>query len=228
MSQKPKIIAFSDTHGLHNKLIIPKCDIVIFAGDFSACNKPEEAPEFIDWFKSLPARWKIFTPGNHDLICDMNYNLNDYLKWTNYVEGKGIMCLGGERYFTKETGVIDLDGLRIYGSPYTPTFMNWAFMKDRGESIKREWDKIPKKLDILITHGPPYGILDQIFDKAEYVSIGCEELKLAVEKVRPKIHLFGHIHNGYGFEQNEFTKFYNVSVCNEGYFLKNPITEIDI
>ena len=86
---------------------------------------------------------------------------------------------------------LTLDGVKFYGSPWQPRFFDWAFNKDRGAPLKAIWDKIPLDTDVLITHGPPHGILDLTFDK---IKAGCEELLLAVQRIKPKVHVFGHIH----------------------------------
>jgi Icc-related predicted phosphoesterase len=125
-----------------------------------------------------------------------------------------------------ENSSVNLMGLNIYGSPYTPTFYKWAFMRDRGEPIRAIWNKIPENLDILITHGPPYGILDRNRDG---VICGCEELLKAVKLKKPRYHVFGHIHN-WGQEPLNIgpTTFINASVCNEDYAPLNKIHYADI
>jgi len=88
-----------------------------------------------------------------------------------------------------------IEGVKFYGSPWQPRFFDWAFNLDRGEEIKKKWDLIPMDTDVLITHGPPYGILDLTHEGEK---VGCEELMKAVLRVQPKIHIFGHIHEAYG------------------------------
>ena len=121
------------------------------------------------------------------------------------------------------------DGLKIWGSPYTPTFSNWHFMADRGADIKKHWDLIPEDVDILVTHGPPYGILDEIDEVTKWgtkkFNVGCEELSKALVRVRPKLHVFGHIHEGYGMYRPNlgfvdcpgYPIFVNASHVNERY-----------
>jgi Icc-related predicted phosphoesterase len=116
-------------------------------------------------------------------------------------------------HYLQDQSVI-IEGLKFYGSPWQPTFHNWAFNKDRGEKIKTEWDKIPSDTDVLITHGPPFGILDKTVDNEK---VGCEELLLAVNRIKPKIHIFGHIHENYGEIKLNGTHFINPSSCDYNY-----------
>jgi len=113
-----------------------------------------------------------------------------------------------------------IDGLNIYGSPWTLEYKTWAFMKPPGEKMREVWSMIPENTDILITHGPPYGIMDTNEDG---VHCGCEELLKAVQRIKPKLHVFGHIHESYGIEKQDGTTFVNAAVY-EGYKkVKDPI-----
>jgi Icc-related predicted phosphoesterase len=124
---------------------------------------------------------------------------------------------------------INFEGVKIWGSPWTPTFLNWHFMKDRGLPIKEKWDLIPSDIDILVTHGPPHGILDKT-EEGKFA--GCEELKKAVrERVKPKIHCFGHIHEeGGGGKSIEIdsTTFVNASVVDARYRHVNKAVSIKL
>jgi Icc-related predicted phosphoesterase len=113
-------------------------------------------------------------------------------------------------------------GLQFWGSPVQPEFLNWAFNKKRGAEIKRYWDRIPAGIDVLVTHGPPQGILDKT---EEGLLVGCEELIGAVHRVHPKVHIFGHIHEGYGHMRQDGILFVNASIMTERYQpLNKPIT----
>src|SRR5690606_18309514 len=113
---------------------------------------------------------------------------------------------------------IEINGLKIWGSPITPYFHNWAFNRKRGAEIKKHWNLIPDNTDILITHGPPFGILDEtVYSKRT----GCEELLLRVYQIQPKYHIFGHIHEDYGVLSKRETAFVNASVLNDHYQLMN-------
>jgi len=111
-----------------------------------------------------------------------------------------------------EDSSIQIEGYNIYGSPYTPEFCNWGFNVERGELLKKRWEKIPSNTDILITHGPPLGIGDIT---TEGIHVGCTDLLHRVEELEPKLHVFGHIHEAYGLYQlnNKKTIFANASTC---------------
>ena len=111
-------------------------------------------------------------------------------------------------HYLNDSG-LELEGLSFWGSPITPTFFNWAFNRDRGEPIRRHWDLIPEGVDILLTHGPPYGIRDLNF---QGILTGCEELNQKIWELRPKLHVFGHIHEAYGVTEVEGTQFVNAAI----------------
>ncbi|MCY7348663.1 MAG: hypothetical protein LH614_20935, partial [Pyrinomonadaceae bacterium] len=120
---------------------------------------------------------------------------------------------------------VEIENLKIYGSPWQPRFFDWAFNLMRGAELARKWKLIPDKVDILITHGPPFGILDEVPRQYFIENTGCEELRKRVEEVRPKLHIFGHIHCGYGETEKFGVKFINAANCDESYAPVNaPIT----
>jgi hypothetical protein len=121
---------------------------------------------------------------------------------------------------------VTIQGLRIYGSPWQPEFHDWAFNVKRGPDIKRYWDQIPEGLDLLVTHGPPMGILDR--SSANGSSVGCADLRVAVERTQPRAHVFGHIHGGRGQTKIGQTKFFNASMVNEAYKLVHSPWEIEL
>ena len=105
--------------------------------------------------------------------------------------------------------------MRIWGSPQQPRFLDWAFNVDRGPAIREYWDMIPLETDILITHGPPFGTLDKIAPSGEH--LGCEELAIAAQRVRPKLHVFGHIHSGHGTCERDGIQCVNAAILDENY-----------
>ena len=123
-----------------------------------------------------------------------------------------------------ENSGVEIDGVKFWGSPWQPEFFNWAFNLPRGPKLAEMWALIPDDTDVLITHSPPYGILDQIYS-GEHV--GCEDLLAALQRVRPKVHVFGHIHEGYGMLKQNGTTFINASVCDERYRPFNAPIVID-
>lgn len=208
-----KILFISDTHGQHRKLKnLPEADMLIHAGDISKRGEDYEVEDFIKWFSVQNFQYKIFIAGNHDFYFE-NETITRIQK-----------MLPANSYYLCDTG-ITIEGINFWGSPITPTFFNWAFNRDRGKEIAKYWSKIPKNTDILITHGPPFGILDQT--KAE-LNVGCEDLLKKVKLIKPKYHLFGHIHEAYGGYQNAHTTFYNGSTLDENYTMTNKPIIIEI
>ncbi len=175
LNKQLRITCVSDLHGYLPK--VPGGDILLVAGDLTAQNMQWEYAAFLSWIKTTPYRCKVVVAGNHDgLIERGEFSLH---------------CPEENIYYLCDSGII-FEGLNIWGSPYTPTFLDWHFMRDRGAPIKKHWDLIPTNTDILVTHGPPHGILDQNSDGRH---VGCEELRKVVEeRVKPLIHCFGHIH----------------------------------
>lgn len=205
-----KILFLSDTHGLHQKLEdLPQADILIHSGDISNRGKDAEVKDFINWFSDQDYQYKVFIAGNHDF----------------YFEGVTVermqKLLPQDVYYLCDTG-ITIEGLNIWGSPVTPWFFDWAFNRKRGKDISRHWKLIPENTDILITHGPSFGILDRT---EAGVNAGCEDLLAEINLIKPKYHLFGHIHEGYGMRESTHTTFVNGSILDENYIIKHqPIT----
>ena len=197
---KPKkfnIDCVSDLHGFQPPLA--GGDILIIAGDLTARDTKEEYARFMVWLSKQSYRCKIVIGGNHDGLLE---------KGKVVIEGPNIHYLCDSR--------VDFEGLKIWGSPWTPTFLNWYFMKDRGMPIKEKWDLIPPDIDILVTHGPPQGIFDKT---REGICAGCEDLRKTVqERVKPRIHCFGHIHEQGGKSITiDSTTFVNASIVDEYY-----------
>lgn len=211
-----KIVLISDTHSLHAGVKIPDGDILVHAGDLTMMGRMNEIAGAGLWLRSLPHTHKVVVAGNHDWMFQKNLTMA--LQLLN----NGISGEGQGKILYLEDGVAEVAGLKIYGSPWQPTFNDWAFNLDRGEAIKHKWDLIPEGLDILITHGPPIGILDQIDAQLGSEHLGCEELMAAVERAKPKVHVFGHIHGGYGQSRHANTLFVNAAICNEAY---KPVNE---
>lgn len=214
-----KIIAISDTHMSHPEL--PKGDILIHAGDFSYRGTLPECNDFFTWIDNIKKnyRYVIFCSGNHDFLPQTDPGLFKSLI------PEGVVYLQDE--------LIEIEGLKIYGTPWTPKFFNWAFMKERGTEINKVWDKIPEGIDILISHGPCQGILDNVpknFLETEFENVGCRDLRNQVlNRIKPKLMISGHIHYDGGKSRSiENTDFYNCSVMSESYTLVNSPTIIEI
>lgn len=217
------IITFiSDTHNRHERITsqLPGGDLLIHAGDLTDQGTELEIFRFLDWFEELPYKHKIFVPGNHDFYFE------NILK-------KKIAQEELEKIFKKfdhyptivwiTDDMIELEGIKIYGSPWQPAFGGWAFNLPRdGEELKAKWDKIPAGLDILITHGPPFGRGDKLEDGRE---VGDQLLLDAILEKKPAINVFGHIHAGRGLYESPDTVFINASIVNEQYRpIYEPIT----
>ena len=215
-----RLVVISDTHGQHFGMEVPDGDILIHCGDFSSSGQYLDALKFVNWFGSQPHKHKIFIAGNHDLYFEQG-NPSDVDAF--------LRIMPPEVHYLQDSG-IELEGLKFWGSPVQPTFFNWAFNRDRGEPIKKHWDLIPQGTDVLITHGPPYKICDVA--KAEqrfYKNVGCSDLLSATLKIKPKLHVFGHIHfsSGATFISPK-TVYANASICDEDYLRNNKPLVIDI
>ena len=207
------MVAISDTHGKHCDLQpLPEGDVLIHAGDLSRSGTKEQTKEFLEWFAEQKHPHKIFIAGNHDFFFEQAYPDE-----VNSIIPDGIIYLN-------DSGM-KINGVQFWGSPITPWFNNWAFNRKRGDEIKKHWDLIPNDTDVLITHGPPFGILDEtVYGKRT----GCEELLLCVYHVKPKFHIFGHIHEDYGSFTKGETTFINASVLDDRYEMKNKPIILDL
>ncbi len=199
----------SDTHTRHTELKIPHADVVIHCGDEANRRKPwlnrAESCSFFDWFSTLAIETKVFVPGNHSTAV-----AEGLVKPADYP---------AVRFLMHEATTIA--GLRLFGSPYTPTFLDWVYMKSEQE-LNMIWGTIPVDTDILVTHGPPKGILDVTHDWGlnEPIHVGSKSLAEHVEnRIKPRIHAFGHLHDGmrirnFGTLTRGETQFINCSVVN--------------
>lgn len=183
-----KIIFISDTHTLHGQMLneIPEGDVLVHCGDVSGRGVGSEIQDFLAWFSSLPHKNKIFIAGNHDFG----------FQYRDHVLQKTLESLKERNIHYLEDSGIEIDGVKFWGSPWTPPFYNWAFMLNEDE-IKEKWEMIPRDTNVLITHGPPLGILDLVVYGQE--NVGCPALMEEIVKLKDlKVHAFGHIHEEYG------------------------------
>ena len=212
-----KITFISDTHNKHNHLtskgmgnILGSGDVLVHAGDITSMGKEHEIQNFLNWFARTDFKHKIFIAGNHDFGFEHGFEIDQEFK------DMGVIYL--------QDSEVTIDGVKFYGSPWQPEFYDWAFNLPRnGEEMKARWDAIPERTDILVTHGPPYGYLD--IPGGQSIRVGCEMLRHRVDEIKPKIHVFGHIHGANGYYFNGHTHFFNASVLNERYSYSNlPFT----
>lgn len=205
-----KIVAISDIHNRFPALKLPKGDVLVCAGDLTGRGEMNEINLFCRWLDDQDFDHKIVVAGNHDWGFVHHPEL-----------AKDAVKKAGATYL--ENSEVVIDGIKFWGSPWTPWFYDWAF-NGRTEQLKRIWDSIPDDTDVLITHGPPYGILDVNMEKER---CGCPLLLEAVKRVKPQLHLFGHIHEGWGVippvPASNFpeTTFANCAVVNRNYELRS-------
>jgi predicted phosphohydrolase len=217
-----RIVCLSDTHNRHAAIRVPEGDLLLHAGDATMHGTPEEIRAFDAWLGTLPHPHKVVIAGNHD--------------WLFQREPEAARALITNAVYLEDSGAT-IGGLRLWGSPWQPWFLDWAFNLRRGRPLREKWDRVPPETDVLVTHGPPFGIRDRVrklfpgaiglaLGRGE--SVGCEELLEAVGRLRPRLHLFGHIHEGYGTEQRDGTAFVNASSCDARYRAVNAPIVIDL
>jgi Icc-related predicted phosphoesterase len=223
-----KIAVFSDTHTKHKQVELPECDIAIFAGDFTSVGHKHEVESFLNWYgKQYQCKQKVFIAGNHDKSFDKkffhSFEDHDLFKQNEPLGKPGwlIDMLDRARVVFNiqylENSSVMLEGLKIWGSPITPSFFRqyWAFNADRNEEIQSYWNKIPKDANIIVTHGPVHGKLDYIPESSEYV--GCVDLKAKIEEINPMMFICGHIHSGRGIYNTDKTLYVNASIMDNQY-----------
>lgn len=232
----------SDSHSLHDQLnfkiedlINPKDEnILIHSGDCTNKGTDSEIKDFIDWFSNIELfDKKIFIAGNHDFgfekINKIPYHstqIPEVVKMVNPIElnKHNVVYLEDQEYKFKSVSLKRT--LKFYGSPWQPEFYNWAFnLPIDGDELKKVWKKIPSDTDILLTHGPAYGLLDLTPD---FRSVGCSLLRRRITDVKPLIHNFGHIHHSNGETFHNGTYFVNSSICDEKYRPVNQPKVIDL
>ena len=188
----PSICIIADTHRQHRELTIPECDILIHCGDMCRFHQnDQETLEDIDrWFAEVPAKRVVCIGGNHDFpLQDREFRF------------------AHAEYLCDESTTID--GLKIHGTPWCPDLADFAFYLP-DEALALKWRLIPADTDILITHTPPYGILDLPTSGTPH--LGCRHLRQELERIRPSIHAFGHVHASHGERTLDGTRFYNAAV----------------
>lgn len=211
-----RLVCISDTHGDHEKVKLPTGDVLIHAGDVTAYGKQEETRSFMHWLGAQDFEHKLCVAGNHDTFME-----DDAEASARYAVESNVVLLN-------DSG-ITINGVSFWGSPITTRFLDWSFMRDPGAPIEAHWNLIPNSTDVLITHGPPYGILDEVIrGDGELEHVGCHSLLSRVRSIAPSYHLFGHIHEGRGrIDENNIT-FCNVSTMDERYRIQHLPVVIDL
>lgn len=189
-----RIVALADTHGDHRNIpYIPDGDVFVYAGDFLYYGDESALKDFYKWLDHLPHLYKILIGGNHDWYLYYNPNRIKELPDCHYLQDSSII----------------IENLKFYGSPWVPKLVGiGAFSRNSGVDIWEKWQYIPQDVDVLITHAAPFGIGDMAGRK----HVGCKDLLNRIKEVKPKVHIFGHIHASGGFkEQKDGTFFVNVA-----------------
>ena len=200
-----RLVLLSDTHGLHRNVQVPDGDLLIHAGDFTNFSKSQsEIVDFNTWLGELPHRHKIVVPGNHEFFLEADPSKRSLLSNATLLINQAIQ----------------VEGIRIWGSPVTPLY-GGAFGMSSVVDRKRLYAQIPDDTDVLVTHGPPYGILD--IAPSSTLHAGCRELFDAVMRGRPTLHVFGHIHGAHGIVHTHSTTFVNAALGPHGGIDKAPI-----
>lgn len=211
-----KLVAISDTHNHHERLVIPECDFLIHTGDMSGLGYLNQIKIFFEWFDKQPAKHKVLICGNHDFLFQKSPEvIQELLK-----EFPGITYL--------QDSSVTLEGYKFYGSPWQPWYHNWAFNAPQGDQLFliEKWEQIPDDTDILMTHGPPYGFLDQVAWPPGH-RVGCRQLLHRMKEVKPLYHFFGHIHEQGGkakiffHDDGSATQLVNVSNSNHKHRVEN-------
>jgi len=210
-----KIVCISDTHGEHESVVLPDGDVLVHAGDITAHGSRDDLHAFVDWFSQQPHEHKIFIGGNHDAYLEQHPDTTLALAKAHNV------------IYLNDSGVV-LNNIRFWGSPITPRFHDWSFMRDEPQ-IREHWAQIPDDTQFLITHGPVWGVMDEVVRSSELTEhTGCPSLAERVNQIKPDYHVFGHIHEGYGQLTKEGTQFLNVSTMNMHYVIHNKPVVIEI
>ena len=198
-----RIVCVSDTHNRTDGLAVPDGDVLLHAGDLTGHGKPDELAQAVRWLTSLPHAHKIVVAGNHDfLLQDQPARARRLL-----AEVPGLVYLEDE--------LATVAGLRIWGSPWQPWFYDWAFNLPRdGDELAAVWAQVPAGVDVLLTHSPAHGILDRT---SRGDAAGCERLRAELARIRPRLHVCGHIHEAYGEMHVDGTHHVNASTCDLGY-----------
>lgn len=207
-----KLVLLSDTHGKHDEVSVPNGDVLVHAGDLTMLGHLKEYESVARWLNTQPHKYIVIIAGNHDFS---SYQLPSLLDpRIHYLNNSGI----------------EIENKFFWGSPITPRYGRWAHMLPRsGDEIRACWNKIPEYTNILITHGPPAGVLDKTIagDNA-----GCKDLHEAVTtRIQPEVHVFGHIHEGAGIRDYRYLNnpcYVNASVVNEYYKVVHPPTIVEI
>lgn len=203
------VVLASDTHMLHDSVNWPEGDVLVHAGDMTSYGSSDELAGFIEWLEQkAPYERAVIIAGNHDHI------------FTRDNSRARKMLLESRKITYLEDDGCEINGTRFYGTPWTFNDLyddeHWAFSKRSEPDLRKKWEMIPSNdIDVLVTHSPPLHILDRTWSKENVGSAGL--LAEIVGRIRPRVHVFGHIHEAYGTAQRDGTTFVNACLCNLDY-----------
>lgn len=221
-----KIVCLSDTHGLLPELDLDRIDLVLHAGDYTLHNKHDIQGQldyfenqFCPWVRRIASQTQFYyINGNHEVFAE-KLNIN-----TDYNDVTQKHCIDNSSVFLCDYNI------KIYGNPYTPTFYNWAFnLPDMPDGLGKKFKYIPDSIDILVSHGPPHGVMDYVpgrlvLDRntGEVVEIpacnaGSHELAKAITRVKPRLVVCGHLHSNFGVVKKEGVTYVGCSLMDENY-----------
>jgi Icc-related predicted phosphoesterase len=232
-----RIVCISDTHGKHRDIsYLPEGDILVHAGDFTKYGETsaiEDLSRYFELQRSLRNYQEIVCiAGNHDISFHPEYFENTWSRrYISCEPSQARDALQNCRYLEDSAARLPLENnsqqpVVVYGSPWTPAFFQWAFNLQRGEALRQVWSKIPTSTDILVTHGPPQGRGDITLHSGHF---GCTDLLQEIQhRVKPRLHIYGHIHEGYGTSFDGHTLFVNASSLDLAHQANNPPIVIDL
>lgn len=208
-----RVVMLSDIHDRYDKLFsVPEGDILLIAGDLTFRGDQEELERCNEWLDQQESfKHKIVIPGNHDLTFETKWD------WACKQLPAADAILNQNLYIA--------DGLSIWGEPRQPWFYDWAYNVSRDRMKKDVWDQVPSNIDILLTHGPPWGVGDQ---SSRGKHVGCKAQREWILQHQPRLVVCGHIHEGYGIYLLGNTVVVNASTCNSKYQAVNPPIVLDL
>lgn len=217
-----RIVCIGCSHGRHLNLTLPSGDTLIHTGDYSRRGDESDVRSFLKWLEAQPFKHRVFVDGNHDGFSE------EYPESMRYMVAE----IAPSVHYLNDSGVI-LDGLRFWGSPVTPYFLDWWWNRQRGPKIQKHWDKIPDDIQVLVTHGPALGHLDLIMpgfasDRDEHQ--GCGNLRTTIDGrlKQLKLHTFSHLHyEGCTNKTEKGVIYVNAAVVDDGYTLR-PMGQIQV
>lgn len=220
-----KIVCMSDTHNKTDQLVVPNGDVLIHAGDFTCTGSCRQVKHFDNFFSALPHQVKIVIAGNHD----SSFDLESYSEIQGFYKKKienphKINSILAQYIYLNDSGV-NILGYKVWGTSWIREFHKGAFTVNDKKVLEEKREGIPNDVDVLVSHCPPKGILDRDLGENE---LGCEFLLEKVKKIKPKCHVFGHIHQGYGVMYWNETIFVNASICNQKYRPVNSPVVIEL